>query len=280
MRILITGKTGQLGYDLYELIKDKDEVIATGRSDFDITDIGSTHKFIKEYKPDIVIHCAAYTRVDDSEKNVDLAYKVNAIGAGNIALVCSDIGAKMVYISTDYVFDGTKGKPYNEFDVPNPLNVYGKSKLAGENIVKEILDKHYIIRTSWLYGINGNNFVKTMLRLSKEKEVIKVVNDQWGTPTYTKDLAKGIYFLIKTDAYGTYHMTNNGEITWYDFAKNIFKITNINMKVEPITTEEYNAPATRPKYSVLDNYVLRLRFDYKLRDWEEGLNEYLSFLKN
>ncbi|MGI1690918.1 dTDP-4-dehydrorhamnose reductase [Thermoanaerobacter uzonensis] len=278
MKILITGKTGQLGHDLYELLKDKEEVIAVGREEFDITDINSTQKFIKEYLPDIIVHCAAYTKVDDCEKNKDLAYEVNAIGTGNIASICSDIGAKMVYISTDYVFDGTKNTPYLEFDTPNPLNVYGKSKLAGEEIVKEILDKHYIVRTSWLYGINGNNFVKTMLRLSKERSIIKVVNDQHGIPTFTRDLAEGLYFLIKTDAYGTYHITNSGETTWYEFAKKIFEISKINVMVEPITTEEYNAPALRPKYSVLDNYILKLRFNYEMRNWEEGLKTYLELL--
>jgi dTDP-4-dehydrorhamnose reductase len=278
LKILVTGKTGQLGHDLYELLKDKEEVIAVGREEFDITDINSTQKFIKEYLPDVILHCAAYTKVDDCEKNKDLAYKVNAIGTGNIASICSDIGAKMVYISTDYVFDGRKNTPYLEFDTPNPLNVYGKSKLAGEEIVKEILDKHYIVRTSWLYGINGNNFVKTMLRLSKERSIIKVVNDQHGIPTFTRDLAEGLYFLIKTDAYGTYHMTNSGETTWYEFAKKIFEISKINVMVEPITTEEYNAPAVRPRYSVLDNYILKLRFNYEMRNWEEGLKTYLELL--
>lgn len=278
MKILVTGKTGQLGHDLYELLKDKEEVIAVGREEFDITDINSTQKFIKEYLPDVIVHCAAYTKVDDCEKNKDLAYKVNAIGTGNVASICRDIGAKMVYISTDYVFDGTKNTPYLEFDTPNPLNVYGKSKLAGEEIVKEILDKHYIVRTSWLYGINGNNFVKTMLRLSKERSIIKVVNDQHGIPTFTRDLAEGLYFLIKTDAYGTYHITNSGETTWYEFAKKIFEISKINVMVEPITTEEYNAPALRPKYSVLDNYILKLRFNYEMRNWEEGLKTYLELL--
>lgn len=277
MKILVTGKTGQLGYDLYKLLKDKEDVVAAGREEFDVTDIDSTHKFIKEYLPDIIIHCAAYTKVDDCEKNIDLAYNVNALGAGNIASICSDINAKMVYISTDYVFDGSKNIPYTEFDTPNPLNAYGRSKLAGENLVKEILDKHYIVRTSWLYGINGNNFVKTMLRLSKDRNMLKVVNDQHGTPTFTRDLAEGLYFLIKTDAYGTYHITNSGETTWFEFAKKIFEIANININVEPITTEEYNAPALRPKYSVLSNYVLKLRFNYELRNWKEGLKSYLKF---
>jgi dTDP-4-dehydrorhamnose reductase len=278
LKILVTGKTGQLGYDLYELLKGSEDIILAGRDEFDITNIDATHKFVKEYLPDIVIHCAAYTKVDDCEKNIDLAYNVNALGAGNIASICSDINAKMVYISTDYVFDGSKNTPYTEFDTPNPLNVYGNSKLAGENLVKEILDKHYIVRTSWLYGINGNNFVKTMLRLSKDRKMLKVVNDQHGIPTFTKDLAEGLYFLIKTDAYGTYHMTNSGETTWYEFAKKIFEIANVNINVEPITTEEYNAPALRPKYSVLNNYVLKLRFNYELRNWEDGLRSYFELL--
>lgn len=275
LKVLITGKNGQLGFDFYQLLKGKEDVVAAGRDDFDVTDLDSANKFIREYMPDIVIHCAAYTKVDDSEKHIDIAYKVNAIGSGNIASICSDIGAIMVYISTDYVFDGEKSMPYNEFDIPNPINVYGKSKLTGENIVKEILDKHYIVRTSWLYGKNGNNFVKTMLRLSKMKDEIKVVNDQHGTPTYTKDLAEGIYFLIKSGAYGIYHMTNSGMTTWYEFARKIFELSGIKTQVMPISSEEYNSPAKRPKYSVLDNFILRHRFDYKLRNWEDAIKEFL-----
>ncbi|TDT52016.1 dTDP-4-dehydrorhamnose reductase [Fonticella tunisiensis] len=275
MKILVTGSKGQLGYEIINMVED-DEVVGIDKDDLDITDINKTYELIKEIKPDVVIHCAAYTNVDGAERDIDMAYKVNVIGAQNIASACLNVNSKMVYVSTDFVFDGTKNEPYIEFDIPNPLSVYGKSKLAGELIVKDILSKHFIVRTAWLYGKNGNNFVKTMLKLSKEKDVIKVVNDQWGTPTSTVDLSRAILDLIKTDAYGTYHGSNKGQTTWYEFTKKIFEISGINTRIEPISTEELGRPAARPKYSVMRNYMLELTIGDNFRDWEESLRDYLK----
>lgn len=277
MKVLVTGATGQLGYDVVNMLSEH-EVIGIGSKDLDLTDIDSTYKFVKNLKPDVIIHCAAYTKVDDAETNSDICYKVNTISAQVLASACYQIGAKLLYVSTDYVFDGTKNGYYTEFDRVNPLSVYGKSKAAGEKIIRSILPRHFIVRTSWLYGLNGNNFVKTMLRLSKEKDIIKVVNDQKGAPTSTIDLAKGVLRLIQTDNYGTYHGTCKGETTWYDFTRKIFELKNIKTRVEPITTEELGRPAFRPKNSVLRNYMYELTIGDSFRQWEESVEEYLQKL--
>ncbi|MDN5301114.1 MAG: dTDP-4-dehydrorhamnose reductase [Thermoanaerobacteraceae bacterium] len=277
MRILITGKNGQLGYDLCRLLKEKEDITAIGREDFDLaTDLDKLYKFILELKPEVIIHCAAYTKVDDCEKNIDLAYKINAVAPARIASACADTGSRMVYISTDYVFDGKKEEPYMEFDTPSPLNVYGSTKLAGEEMVRHITNRHYIVRTSWLFGIHGHNFVKTMLKLASERKALKVVNDQRGTPTYTKDLAEALYRLINTNHYGTFHITNSGSTTWYEFAGKIFDLCGMDgIELQPITTEEYGSPALRPKYSVLRNFITEEILNIKMRDWEEGLRDYL-----
>ncbi len=280
MKVLVTGITGQLGYDLCRIMKGKEEVIGVSRKNFDLIDTKKTYNFIKNTKPDVVIHCAAYTKVDECEKNADLAFKINSVGTANIASACNDIGAKMVYISTDYVFDGEKGEPYLEFDQPNPINVYGKSKLAGENLVKEIVNKHFIVRTSWLYGENGNNFVRTILKLAEEKKMLRIVNDQFGTPTYTKDLAEAIYNLIKSNYYGTYHISNNGQTTWFYYAKTILELMCISVKIEPIYSEDYPSPAKRPKFSVLRNFMLESRLGIKMRCWENALEDFIKNLKD
>lgn len=277
MKVLVTGATGQLGCDVVGMLSSH-EVIGIGSKDLDLTDIDKTYEFIKNLKPDIIIHCAAYTKVDDAENNIDFCYKVNTISAQVLASVCYEIGAKLLYVSTDYVFDGIKIQPYNEFDCVNPLSVYGKSKAAGEKIIRDILPRHFIVRTAWLYGLNGNNFVKTILKLSKGKDMIKVINDQRGTPTSTVDLALGILRLVDSDNYGTYHGTCKGETTWYDFARKIFKLKDIRTKVEPITTEELKRPAFRPKNSILRNYMYELTIGDPFRNWEESLNEYLQKL--
>ncbi len=279
MKILITGVKGQLGYEVMRLLEGKEEICGIDIDDLDITDSKKTFDYISQFKPDVVVHAAAYTNVDGCESNVDLAYKVNAIGTQNLASACLENNAIMVYISTDYVFDGEKGEPYLEFDKPNPINIYGKSKLAGEQMVQKMLNRFFIVRTAWLYGINGNNFVKTMLKLAKEKEEIRVVDDQWGTPTYTRDLAEAIYKLLNTHNYGIYHCTNRGMCTWYDFAKKIFQIAGLrNTKVIPISTEELGRPANRPRYSVLRNYMLELTIGDCFMDWEEALSEFLKLL--
>jgi dTDP-4-dehydrorhamnose reductase len=276
MNILITGVNGQLGHELYDMLDGKETVTGIDIEDVDITDAQKVHEYINDFQPDVVIHPAAYTNVDACESNVDLAYKVNSVGAQNIASACLNTGTKMVYVSTDFVFDGQKEEPYIEFDTPNPLSIYGKSKLAGEMLASHILNRLFIVRTAWLYGLNGNNFVKSILRQTKEKDTLTVVNDQWGTPTYTKDLAEVICRLIYTDGYGIYHATNNGQCTWYDFAKKILEYAGMeHVNVLPITTDELDRPAKRPKYSVLRNYMLELTIGDTMRPWEDALKEYV-----
>ncbi|MDD3408197.1 MAG: dTDP-4-dehydrorhamnose reductase, partial [Methanobacteriaceae archaeon] len=252
MRILITGASGMLGHDLQRTLKNH-ELILYNSKNLDITNKNLVSEKINEMKPDILINSAAYTNVDDCETNYEEAHKVNALGPKNLATVCKDLKIPLVHISTDYVFDGKKTEPLKENDNLGPQTAYGKTKLEGEQFIQKILDEYFIIRTAWLYGCEGNNFVKTMLNLSKSHNEINVVNDQIGSPTFTYDLAKGISEIIKTDKYGVYHLTNSGSCSWYEFSKEIFKLANINVKVTPVTTEEFPRPAPRPKYSVLSN---------------------------
>jgi dTDP-4-dehydrorhamnose reductase len=275
LKILVTGAKGQLGIDVVNTLSKGNIVIGTDVDTFDITNIDSTINLLRETKPDLTINCAAYTNVDGCEENIDTAYRVNALGARNLAIASLETGARLLHISTDFVFDGNTQTPYIEFDDTNPLSIYGKSKLAGENFIKEICPKHFILRTAWLYGKNGNNFVKTMLKLSKEKKVLNVVDDQIGSPTFTVDLISAMELIMTTQAYGTYHVTNNGEGSWNGFAKRIFEYAGIEgMVVNPITSKELNRAAERPKYSVLRNYMLEMQFDYYIRDWEEALKAY------
>ncbi|WHH57409.1 dTDP-4-dehydrorhamnose reductase [Petroclostridium sp. X23] len=277
MRVLITGAKGMLGTDLAEVLQDTHEVIGVDMDNFDITNIKETVENINELRPDIVIHCAAYTNVDGCESEMELAYKVNALGPRNVAVACNEINAAMVHISTDYVFDGTKGASYIEDDATNALSVYGKCKLAGENYVRTVLNKHYIVRTQWLYGKNGKNFVKTMVNLSKERDEIRVVNDQFGSPTYTLDLAYAIKELIQTPAYGIYHITNSGVVSWYEFTKDILELAGAQgVNVVPITTEEIDRPAPRPKYSPLENFYWKLNGHEQLRSYKQALADYLE----
>jgi dTDP-4-dehydrorhamnose reductase len=275
VKILITGANGQLGRELIKQLQGTDH-LATDVAEMDITNQNNTLQVVESYRPDVVIHGAAYTNVDGAESNIDLAYRINAIGTQNVAGACLKYDAKMVYVSTDYVFDGTLGRAYNEFDITNPQSIYGKSKLAGETLAKHILNKLFIVRTSWLYG-DGNNFVRTMLKLGKEREELRVVNDQYGCPTSTIDLANAILALMQTQHYGTYHAANTGVTTWHGFAEKIFELSyNDRMKVSPQTTEELGRPAPRPKYSPLENMMLGLAVGKIMRPWEEALEEYIS----
>ena len=279
MKIVVTGCDGQLGKEIIkELNKEnktlKNEIFALNREKLDICDIDKVNNCILSINPDIVINCAAFTKVDLCEDEVELAYKVNSIGPKNLAIYCEKVNAKLVHISTDYVFDGNK-KIYREDDITNPQSVYGKSKLLGEQYVQSFCSKYFIIRTAWLYG-DGNNFVKTMLNLSESNNEINVVNDQIGTPTSTKDLAEVILKLIHTENYGLYHGTNKGSCSWYEFAKKIFEIKNIDIKVNPISSNEYSSKVKRPQYSVLDNFLLRTINLDDFREWEEALSEYLN----
>lgn len=276
MKVLVTGANGQLGFDVVkELQKQNIECYGATRQNFDIVDFKATEEFITNYMPDAVIHCAAYTAVDKAEDEQDLCYLVNASATENIAEVCKKINAKMLYISTDYVFDGTKDGFYEVDDEPNPINVYGKTKLLGEQAVQRILDKYFIVRISWVFGEHGNNFVKTMLRLGKERKEINVVADQYGSPTYTADLAPLLVEMIKTEKYGVYHATNEGVCTWAEFAEEIFKIAGMNVKVNHITTAEYPTRAKRPMNSKLGKEKLEFKGFRLLKNWKEVIKEFI-----
>jgi len=274
MKILVTGSKGQLGKELLKLYSDQN-ITGVDIDEMDITNAEQTVNLIRELNPDIVIHAAAMTDVDGCEKNEGAAYKVNTLGTRNVALACQKANSEMLYVSTDFVFAGDKDENYNEFDIPSPLSVYGKSKLEGEKLVKELLNKFYIVRTAWLYG-DGHNFVKTMLSLAENNDSLSIVSDQQGTPTYAKDLAIAISKIIDSGLYGTYHASNNGSCSWYDFAKKIFEIKDIDIEVNPTTAEEFGSPAERPAYSVMENFALECQDIYKMRDWGEALKEYLS----
>ncbi|MBU5455561.1 dTDP-4-dehydrorhamnose reductase [Caproiciproducens sp. MSJ-32] len=277
MQILVIGAKGQLGYDVVERLKELNiEHIGVDRDNFDLTDEKQTKEYIMNYKPDVVIHCAAYTAVDKAEDERDLCYAVNVLGTKNIVEACKELDAKMVYISTDYVFDGEKEEPYEVTDTPNPVNYYGYTKYLGEEEVKKNLQKYFIVRISWVFGKNGNNFVKTMLRLGQEKKEIKVVCDQVGSPTYTFDLARLLCDMIQTDKYGTYHATNEGYCSWYEFACEIFKVAGIDVKVIPIKSEEYLTKARRPRNSRLSKSNIKNKINYLMPIWQNAVKNYLE----
>ena len=276
MKILVTGANGQLGYDVIkELQKQNIECFGATRKDFDIVDFKATENFIIKYMPDVVIHCAAYTAVDKAEDEPDLCYKVNTSATESIAEICKKINAKMLYISTDYVFDGAKEGFYEVEDKPNPINVYGKTKLLGEEAVQKILDKYFIVRISWVFGEHGNNFVKIMLRLGAERKELNVVADQHGSPTYTADLAPLLVEMIKTEKYGIYHATNEDVCSWAEFAEMIFKIAKINVKVNHITTSEYPTKAKRPLNSRLSKEKIKKNFNYSFRKIDGALKKFI-----
>lgn len=284
VKILITGSKGQLGLEVAKQLRGNKEtdLLLTDIDELDITKVDLLMPFMRAQKPDVVINCAAYTAVDDCETHEDLAFKINAIGPRNLAIASQDIGAKMVHISTDYVFNGegildNEGiiRPYNEFDHPDPKTVYGKTKYESEVFVRNINARSYTIRTAWLYG-EGNNFVRTMLKLSQERDLVKVVNDQHGSPTSTRELARLITHLIDTDNYGLFHGTCEGNCTWYEFTKEIYRLMEVKTEIIPVTTEEYPRPARRPKFSVLDNYMLRMTSDFAFRHWKEEIADYLQ----
>jgi dTDP-4-dehydrorhamnose reductase len=279
MRVLITGAKGQLGSDLLRVLSPHHEVTGFSHQELPVENIEAVLKKVFDVKPDLVVHAAAYTYVDDCEKNPEKAYLINALGTRNVVLASQKVRAKLLYISTDYIFDGEKKKPYFEFDPPNPLSVYGKSKLAGEWFVQNLLNEFYIVRTSWLYGLNGRNFVKTIFELAENKPFLEVVEDQVGSPTYTLDLAKKIAEIIESDYFGVYHITNQGYCSWFDFARKILKLSGVNKEVKPVKTEDFPRPAKRPKFSVLENFVLKNSGFSLLRNWEEALLDFLTELK-
>mgnify|MGYP003095029313 CR=1 FL=1 len=280
MKALVTGVKGQLGFDVVnELKKRGHEAVGVDIEEMDITDSVSVDKVINEVKPDIVIHCAAWTAVDAAEDNEDKCRLVNAKGTENIAKVCKNLDIKMVYISTDYVFDGQGTEPWKpDCKDYKPLNVYGQTKLEGELAVSSNIDKYFIVRIAWVFGVNGNNFIKTMLNLSNKYDTLRVVNDQIGTPTYTYDLARLIVDMAESDKYGYYHATNEGGyISWYDFACEIFRQAGKNMNVIPVTTEEYGlSKAARPFNSRLDKSKLKENGFEPLPTWQNALERYLN----
>ncbi|WP_042462510.1 dTDP-4-dehydrorhamnose reductase [Neobacillus dielmonensis] len=277
MKVVVTGAAGQLGQDVVlELERKNHQVIGTDRDKLDITIEADVLAFMNEVKPDVILHCAAYTNVDAAEGNEELAYLINGLGTKYLAKAAKQAGAKLLYISTDYVFDGTATEPYEVGHPTAPLGAYGRTKLAGEEFVKEQLENFYIVRTAWVFGAYGQNFVKTMLRLGKERGEVGVVHDQMGSPTYTVDLAKFMVELMETEKYGIYHATNSGICSWYDFAVEIFNQAGLHVKVNPLTTEEFPRPAARPKYSVLSKKKIDEQGLTPLRDWKEALAAYLK----
>lgn len=277
-KILVTGANGQLGRAIQKSYINNDiQLISMGRGDLDISDQKNVLEMVNNIKPYAIINCAAHTGVDVCETDIDNAYKINAIGPRNLSIAASATGAKMLHISTDYVFDGKAEKPYTEFDLPNPQGIYGKTKLEGENFVRQFADKYFIIRTAWLYG-DGKNFVKTMLRLAETNDKVRVVGDQYGSPTSTEELAKAIAYLLPTENYGTFHGTCEGSCSWAEFAEEIFRLAEKNTKVEHIATQEYPTPAARPAYSVLENYMLKLTTDFSFADWKTAIGKYLEEL--
>lgn len=278
-KLIITGGNGQLGRAINELYKSREDIVCvnTDVNELDITDLEAVKAFVDREKPYAIINCAAHTAVDACEDQETLAYRINAIGPRNLAIAAKQSDAKLMHISTDYVFAGDADKPYREFDAPGPQGVYGASKLAGENFVKEFADKYFIIRTAWLYG-DGKNFVKTMLRLAETMSEVKVVDDQVGSPTSTKELAKAMDALLFTDNYGIFHGTCEGVCSWADFAEEIFRLAGKNVKVTRITSDEFAAKAKRPAYSVLDNYMFKLTTDFVFADWKDAIAEYMEWL--
>ena len=277
MRVFVTGVKGQLGYDVMnELEKRGLTGIGVDIDEMDITDAVACRKVISEAKPDAVIHCAAYTAVDAAEDNVDLCRRVNADGTRNIAEVCHDLDIKMMYISTDYVFDGQGTRPWEPDDERHPLNVYGQTKYEGELAVEELVKKFFTVRIAWVFGVNGKNFIKTMLRLGKEQGAVSVVDDQVGSPTYTYDLARLLVDMIQTDKYGRYHATNEGLCSWYEFACEIFKKAGMDqVSVTPVTSEQFPAKAKRPSNSRMSKEKLTEAGFEHLPSWQDALERYL-----
>ena len=285
-KILVTGCNGQLGrairkeYEQDEVqFINTDVVEGDGVTALDITDIDAVLTLVKAEKPDVIINCAAHTNVDACEQQWDLAYKINAIGPRNLSIAANEVDAKMIHVSTDYVFEGNGTRPYTEFDEPNPVSAYGKTKLEGERFVQQFAKKFFICRTAWLYG-DGKNFVKTMLRLSESHDEVSVVCDQLGSPTSAVELARMIHHLEGTENYGIFHATCEGDTNWADFTEEIFRMAGKTTKVNHVTSEQYAqmnpASAKRPAYSILENYMLKLTSDYKMADWKDALKVYMD----
>jgi len=291
MRILITGAKGQLGSQIANLLKrrtsklgkisneyDSALLLGVSKEELDITSLKNIREVLYGFKPTVVINTAAFTDVDACETNIDTAFKVNALGPKNLAIACEEIRAKLIHISTDYVFSGDRSIPYGEHDMPKPANIYGKTKHIGEQYVREFSRRYFIIRTSWLYGYNGKNFVKTIIKASKERGFLEVVDDQRGSPTNAEDLAYHILKIALTEEYGIYHCSGKGSCSWYDFASKIIEFSNINCHIAPIKSDRIERLAKRPSYSLLDNMMLRCTVGDEMRHWEDALKEFIEEL--
>lgn len=279
MKILVTGYKGQLGYDVVqEGLKKGFYMIGIDREELDLTIPGDVSLYVNEIKPDVIIHCAAYTAVDKSEEDKEGCWKVNVEGTKYIAAAAKDIKAKFIYISTDYVYDGEGKEPFTETDVPNPQGYYGLTKYEGEKKVKELLEEYFIVRTSWVFGINGNNFIKTMLQLAETRDELNVVGDQIGSPTYTYDLAILLIDMVQSEKYGLYHASNEGFCSWADFAEEAFHLAGKEVKVNAITTEEYPTPAVRPKNSRMSKQKLLDNGFNQLPSWKDAVKRYVEEL--
>jgi dTDP-4-dehydrorhamnose reductase len=292
MKVLITGAKGQLGTQIIKMLNNMNSELGLINSSYnsaeitgidvdqlDITDINAVKEYVIDLKPQVIINCAAYTNVDACEANEDIAFKVNAIGPRNLAIAAEETGAKLIHISTDYVFSGIGTVPYGEYDITNPQSIYGKTKLMGEDYVKQFSSKYFIVRTAWLYGYYGNNFVKTIMKAAKEKGHLDVVDDQRGNPTNAEDLAYHLLKLALTEEYGIYHCTGKGECSWYDFACKIVEYADINCTVSPMKSDNLNRAAKRPAFSSLDNMMLRCTVGDETRQWEEALKVFMNKIR-
>lgn len=279
MKILVTGYTGQLGYDVVQYgLKCSLNMIGVGSKDLDITNREEVFDYVRKTNPDAIIHCAAYTAVDKAEDDREVCWNVNVEGTKNLAQAAKNVDAKFIYISTDYVFNGEGETPFKETDQPKPIGYYGLTKYKGEKIVQQLLDKWFIVRISWVFGINGHNFVKTMLRIAETRNEVNVVRDQIGSPTYTFDLARLLIDMIQTDKYGIYHASNEGFCSWSEFAEEIFKQANVDMRVNAITTEEYPTRAVRPKNSRMEKQKLIDNGFTPLPTWQDATKRYIQAL--
>lgn len=279
-KLIITGCNGQLGRAVNELYAGSTEYecVNTDVDELDITNVDAVLSFAKEVKPYAIVNCAAYTDVNKCESEFDLAFRINAIGPRNLAIAATETGAKLVQISTDYVFPGDVNKELTEFDPVGPVSAYGKGKLAGEQFVRDFASRYFIIRTAWLYG-DGKNFVRTMLKLSETNDTVRVVSDQIGNPTSASQLAKAIDCLLPTDNYGLFHGTCEGSCSWADFTSEIFRLAGKSTTVDYITTDQYPTPAKRPAYSMLDNYMFRQTTDFRFAPWQDAIAEYIRAIR-
>ena len=275
-RALVTGGDGQLGADVACVLASEFQVVSTDLPDFNITNLDSTIQSVRHIQPEVIVHCAALTDVDGCEDKPDLAYLVNGGGARNLAIAAHKIHARLVHISTNYIFDGSKDGPYREHDCPNPQTVYGLSKWMGEKFVTQQTHAHFVLRIAWLYGRMGNNFVKTMLRLAHTEDELQVVNDQFSTPTWTADVARQIMRLLETEAYGTYHSTSQGSCSRFEFATAVLMEAGVDVPIVPMNSAKFPRSAPRPKNSVLDNHLLRIQKVDIMPPWRESLTQFMS----